>query len=381
MISNDNDPALPRWLSVLPELVRTRCDFVMVTVAGARGSTPRPSGTRMLVTRDAIIDTIGGGQLEHRAVAVAHDWLDDNTVHGAQLRRFALGPALNQCCGGVADLLFEKRQADAWRWASQAASAVQAGQGVALATVLPPLSAKDKRAKDSSGPDCCSALINNPQTVCLGLESRAPGESSLAQWLSSWLDTDQGDAALSMKRAQLDGTAVSILIERIRPPDLQISLFGAGHVGRAIAVILATLPCALRWIDSRAGEFPAAALANNVQRLVVDTPSREVFAAPPGSYFLVMTHSHPLDEEICDAVLSRDDITYLGLIGSTSKARQFKTRLSRRGHCPARLARLICPIGIPGVGGKAPAEIAVAVVADILRRYTAAKASHSKGNT
>ena len=88
-------------------------------------------------------------------------------------------------------------------------------------------------------------------------------------------------------------------------------------------------------------------------------------AAPPGSYFLVMTHSHPLDFALCEAIFARRDFAWLGLIGSASKRSNFTRQLVIRGLDPDRLADLSCPIGIPGIEGKHPAVIALAVAAQL----------------
>jgi xanthine dehydrogenase accessory factor len=96
-------------------------------------------------------------------------------------------------------------------------------------------------------------------------------------------------------------------------------------------------------------------------------PAREVLALPAGAFYLVMTHSHPLDYEICEQVLARDDFSYCGLIGSRSKRRRFEKRMRRQGMPDARLARLTCPIGVRGIDGKRPGEIAIAVTAELLQ--------------
>ncbi len=87
---------------------------------------------------------------------------------------------------------------------------------------------------------------------------------------------------------------------------------------------------------------------------------------PAGSCYLIMTHSHPLDLEICDRVLRRDDFVYCGLIGSLSKRRRFERLLRKQGMTDDVLRRLTCPIGIAGIDGKKPAEIALAAAAEIL---------------
>ena len=147
-------------------------------------------------------------------------------------------------------------------------------------------------------------------------------------------------------------------------------LFGAGHVGRALVQVLGLLPYRVRWIDGRAEMFPPS-LPANVEVECSASPRRDVAAAPPGSFFLVMTHSHPTDLEICDQVLKRGDFAFLGLIGSESKRTAFLSRLRQRGYGQVALDRLTCPIGLPQVTAKEPASIAVAVAGQLLARSEA----------
>ncbi len=159
-------------------------------------------------------------------------------------------------------------------------------------------------------------------------------------------------------------------MEKAPTPDFQLVLFGAGHVGRAVVRTLADLPCATTWVDSREDEFPNDIPANE-QRVCTDEPECEVDAAAAGSYFLVMTHSHALDQVLSERILKRDDFAYFGLIGSLSKRRQFERRLLDRGVSQAQLARMRCPIGVDGIAGKAPATIAIAVAAELLQHHSA----------
>jgi len=143
-------------------------------------------------------------------------------------------------------------------------------------------------------------------------------------------------------------------------------LFGAGHVARALVAVLAGLPCRVTWVDGRESEFPAD-VPRNVTIVVTDTPEAEVAAAPTGACFLVMTHSHPLDQALAEAILRRGAFAYFGLIGSVSKRRQFERRMAERGIPPERFADMICPIGVPGIKGKEPSSIAIAVAAQLLQ--------------
>ena len=105
-------------------------------------------------------------------------------------------------------------------------------------------------------------------------------------------------------------------------------------------------------------------------------PVAQVSALPPDAYCLVMTHSHELDQNLCEALLRRGDFAWLGLIGSATKQRRFMQRFKEKGLTQAQLARLTCPIGIPDIQSKQPGAIAVSVAAQLLQlreaRQTAA---------
>jgi xanthine dehydrogenase accessory factor len=90
---------------------------------------------------------------------------------------------------------------------------------------------------------------------------------------------------------------------------------------------------------------------------------------PPRSCYLVMTHSHAIDFEVCGRILRRKDFTYCGLIGSISKRRRFEKRYRAQGMQEHDLERLVCPIGVDGISGKKPAEIAVAATAEVLQAW------------
>ena len=150
------------------------------------------------------------------------------------------------------------------------------------------------------------------------------------------------------------------------PPRFTLQLYGAGHVGRAIVKLLADIDCRVHWIDERETEFPSGLLPPHIERLCVEPVDAEVAKAAAGSCFLVLTHSHDLDLRITQAVLARGDFAWFGLIGSATKRARFESRLRHRGVNDALLARMVCPIGLPGIRGKEPSVIALAVVAQLL---------------
>jgi xanthine dehydrogenase accessory factor len=160
-----------------------------------------------------------------------------------------------------------------------------------------------------------------------------------------------------------------VLAGRLRPALAPLALFGGGHVGQAIVRALAPLPFAVHWIDSRDGIFPA-----DLPALVLTEHSEPVQGAVPalasGSRVLIMSFSHAEDLDIVAACLlrqrERQDLPFIGLIGSRTKWASFRHRLRERGFSEAELDHVTCPIGLPGIAGKQPGVIAASVVAQLL---------------
>ncbi|HCE6994463.1 xanthine dehydrogenase accessory protein XdhC [Pseudomonas aeruginosa] len=184
-------------------------------------------------------------------------------------------------------------------------------------------------------------------------------------------DTRLERFSLGASLGQCCGGATVLLFEPMGQPQAHIAVFGAGHVGRALVPLLASLPCRVRWIDSREHEFPAT-LPDGVEKVVNGEVLDEVERMPPGSHFIVMTHNHPLDLELTAAILARNDFAYFGLIGSKTKRVKFEHRLRERGVDAERLQRMRCPMGLEQVKGKLPAEIAISIAGEVIATYNAA---------
>ncbi|MFT7721690.1 MAG: xanthine dehydrogenase accessory protein XdhC [Roseateles sp.] len=194
----------------------------------------------------------------------------------------------------------------------------------------------------------------------LAAEVRYPLGPSLGQCCGGvvWLRFERVAAGEDLA-ARLPG-------EALRP----LALFGAGHVGDAIARIARELPLALHWIDSRDGQFPAGPPVRGWRQEVCSPAADAVADLAPGAAVLVMSHSHAEDFDILAACLQRQrerrDLPFIGMIGSRTKWASFRQRLAARGFGEAEWGRVACPIGVPGVAGKQPAVIAVAVLAQVL---------------
>ncbi len=318
---------MTRLLEPARQLLAAGEPAVLVTVADARGSSPRNTGAAMLVTRQGLVGTIGGGRLEYEASELARARLTGK--QGDSLSEMALGPALGQCCGGNVLLLLEPLDTEAvQRLATLQGAPEQAAMVTCLAEPL------QHRAYTADDPTPLQPAIR---------DALATGEPGTAKDREGrrWLIQPIGDR---------------------RP---LVLLFGAGHVGKAVAAALAPLPCRLRWVDQRAEMFPTP-LPHDTEAITARSPVDWVAEAPPQASYLVMTHSHDLDFTICEAVLARGDFAYAGLIGSSTKRKQCERRLTAHGIDQAVLAKLVCPIGIAGTTDKRPAVIAAMTAAQLL---------------
>jgi xanthine dehydrogenase accessory factor len=299
------------WLTKLPELAASE-PVAMVSVLASEGSAPRGAGTRMLVTATGQSGTIGGGNLEYQAAQQARSILA-LPAGSWRVQDYPLGPLLGQCCGGRVRLLVEHVDPAALGWLAQAASAR------ILITQLHPARIERQVCERA-------ALTALPARGDLP----APGAEF-----------------------------AEVIAVRRRP----LYLFGAGHVGQAVARHAANLPFQLAWFDTR----PELEALPGVT--IVDEPAitQCIAEAPEEAAVLILTHDHGLDYALTSAALARARLAYIGLIGSATKRARFVARWRHEGVSDAALARLTCPIGIAGIVGKEPDVIAVAALAQLLQ--------------
>src|ERR1700733_4867779 len=253
----------------LIDAIEAEGSAALVTLARAEGSSPREAGVRMVVRPSGgFHGTIGGGTLEFTALEAASEALRRGRGP-ARRRSVALGPELGQCCGGRVEWrveTFDKRDVEDL----SALAIAEGGASSTLGARLGPDGRVQRTLTPSAGERRLARLTDESWTEPLGGLSRA------------------------------------------------VYLFGAGHVGRALALALAPLPFAVRWIDPRRDAFPAHAPAN-VTLIHAPEPSVELASAPDGALVVVITHSHALDLEIVAQALRLERFGYVGLIGSGAK--------------------------------------------------------------
>ena len=248
-----------------------RPDSVLVEVTDVKGSAPRDAGAWMLVARDMIFRTIGGGQLEYMVIDHARKILAGGRDTPMDV---PLGPEIGQCCGGRVGLSFKR--------------------------------------------------------VNRGLTDELVGKV---------------DAEIAT-----------------RP---HVYVFGAGHVGDALANALSFTPVRVTLVDTREAELMACDVPG-VETCLSAMPEQVVRSAPPGSAFIVLTHDHALDFLIVTEALQRRDAVYVGMIGSKTKKATFKNWLKREVGSDDLFENLVCPVGGAVVKDKRPEVIAALVAAEVL---------------
>lgn len=251
---------------------------ILVEIESVKGSSPREAGTFMLISQEALWETIGGGQFEYMAIDHARAMLRNGATEDGM--DIPLGPEIGQCCGGRTLLRFRLVTAD----------------------------------------------------IAAALEARLK------------VETEQQPA---------------------------VFIFGAGHVGKALTDALSLLPLTLTVVETRENELRD--LSAGVASVLTPMPEAVVAKIPANGAAIIVTHDHALDFLIAREALARDDLAYVGMIGSKTKRATFSHWLEREGEPPSRLAKLTLPIGGNSVRDKRPAVIAALVAAELLQAFSAAE--------
>lgn len=333
---------MKNWLGALEESIEAGRPATLVTIADAKGSSPREAGVKMLVTEADSAGTVGGGNLEHEAIRLSRLMLT-KAERTTELRRFALGPSLGQCCGGNTQLLFEPVvAAPTADWMEPLRAFARSDEPSVLVSPI---------GSGAGG----KLLVTDDQTTGaeLPLELLAAARKLLKK---------PGNASV---RLWADGDGREYLLEQNPGHRGNVLLIGAGHVGKALAGVLGTLPFAVTWADDRPEQYPED-IADNITVRCTPHLEQAIDEAPADTIYLVMTYSHDLDYALCARVLKRGDFRYLGLIGSKTKRARFEKTMADLDIDPILVERVICPIGLDGIDSKQPTVIAVATAAQIL---------------
>ncbi|MGL1921860.1 MAG: xanthine dehydrogenase accessory protein XdhC [Hyphomicrobiales bacterium] len=289
-------------------------DCALISVIATAGSTPREVGARiMLNSKGGFNGTIGGGNLENLSLEMARKMLTDKQAR-IHLQKHLLGPDMGQCCGGAVTVLIEVFTA------------------------------------------------NQLDTIARFNELEMRGE----------FFTNTVVNANSVRREIVDtGEIVELkdnqFSEQFGLKKSPIYIFGAGHVGKALMLHLASLPFEITWVDNRKSEFPQAVPAN-FNLLCLNQPHKALLQAPDEAQILILTHDHDIDFEIVSVALQMDRFAYVGMIGSKTKKARFVSKFKKLGLSENQINTMVTPIGLPCITSKKPQAIAISVVADLLSR-------------
>ena len=295
--------------------------LALVEVAGTKGSTPREKGAFMLVSREAIVGTIGGGQLEYMAIDKARQ------------------------------MLFSPLEGE---------MAAKRSEGVL----------SEGTAGASSTPS-----TTPPDGFAATLPSRGRGTRIEVDEVCATLDVPLGPeigqccgGRVEVLIRLVDGALAAELVSAAEAEEAQLPhvyIFGGGHVGQALASAIALLPVHGVVIETRAEALEG--MPESVETRLTPMPEAEVRNAPAGTAFAILTHDHALDFLIVAEALKRDDAAYVGMIGSKTKKATFRNWFLKSGDgTDAEFARLVSPIGGDAVKDKRPPVIAALAAAEIM---------------
>ena len=314
MIDNSLTNPKSNWIAAANHLLSEKQMIAHAIIISVRGSAPREIGANMLISDAQIWNTIGGGSLEFEVMRVARELIQKNNLKPTALYRkvinLALGPDMGQCCGGNVKVLLE---------------------------IL-------------SRPDIDKLLKYSDKALPLV----HPLKSGIPIEVSNSTDIRKFDNSLKNEFFVLP-------IEKKLDP---LFIYGAGHVGRALVKIIDNLDFDIHWVDIDEKRFPEGS-AFNFSKVIALDPSLIASHAPNNAYHVIITHSHPLDEAICFALLSKNQFRFCGLIGSKTKNARFRSRLSKMGIIDEQLTRLTCPIGIDEINSKQPVKVAISIAAQL----------------
>ncbi len=344
------------WTREFASLAQSGEPFVTITVIDVIGSAPREVGARMLVTESGEFESIGGGNLEYTAIRRAREILRRTVNSQRETEMFGLGIEMSQCCGGAVRLLFEKLS---FEEITKCAHEFNSQNNRTIKFLVSPLDGEcspfvlNNKSDWDDVPELFRCATNNL------LRTTVPNACLVSDGESEWF------------------------ITRLDELPNKIVVFGAGHVGKALVRLLGALPFRIDWVDQRTDIFPE--VVPDTVAVKKQSELKEILMnQEPGTFYVVMTHSHGLDYEICLEILKQRDFGWLGLIGSETKRRRFEKRFVADGIDPFTLRRLECPIGIGTIKGKHPAVIAMSTAAKLLevrQRVQDVEASARTGTT
>lgn len=314
---------------------------VLCSIIASEGSAPRGAGAKMLVTEDGLtVGTVGGGAVEYRCGQLAAELCREKRSR-FQSYRLSSGQIadIGMICGGSVELFLQyisPVDSQALPLAAEAAALSGSGRGAWLITAM------DRGGGWRWG-------LWDRLGGLRGLEGIFP--QALAPLLGETPRLGRGDPLLYAEPLSRAGT---------------VYLFGAGHVGKALAALLDMTDFRVVICDARPHAasrelFPQAA---EVKCLAYEDAFAHLPPVTEEDYIVIMTPGHQADFEVLRQALATP-ARYIGCIGSRRKVASTREKLLATGIAAEEIDRVWSPIGLD-IGGDTPAEIAVSVAAQLI---------------
>jgi xanthine dehydrogenase accessory factor len=373
------------WSEAVRSLERHK-PFALATVINVRGSTPREVGAKMIVREDGQFGTIGGGCGEAEVFRKARLLLGEN--QGARLAEVDLTGDFDQqeigSCGGIMDVFIDLWSPTAdLSTARELADAAEHSRAAALLTLVDPgpgeATAGVKAVIESSDGRLPAPLSGLPSHALTQLIERT------ADAVPVLLEVEGDGSLRDVVRMEPSGSP-RIFVDPITGAQ-RLIIAGAGHIAVPLATLGSLLGFHVTVIDDRTSfanqeRFPTA------DKLIVKPfkAAMESLQLDRHCYVISVTRGHSFDEEVVRAALQQQRRLvregagcFIGLIGSRRRVRAMLSRLEEEGFDRRLLNEIHAPLGLD-IGAETPEEIAVAIIAEMIReRRTGVRDDFSLG--
>ena len=345
------------WLKPVKTASALNKGFVLLTIISTKGSTPCSNGDKIVFSgAESVFGSIGGGNLEFKALSFAEELLSLNS-NGTYLKKYPLGASLGQCCGGYVNVMFESFiQSDATNsWIKTVSNLLQDNEDFIVATIVDSNSEIEFSSKKFVYLDG-NLSPNIDDKKISSLITKSAKDLLLLS-----------DSPTIVQFENQSGALTEVCFEKVLTSEVQpVVIFGAGHISRALMPILINLPIKIYWIDDRAEQFDKYQGDTSQIDIICDDFVQSIPDLPDSSYCLVITYSHQIDFEICEKMITQNNFSYLGMIGSEIKGKKFRDRFHQKNFSEEVINKFICPIGDKQKFLKSPAAIAVTIAMDLI---------------
>lgn len=332
-----------KWVSAVNETLSRKQPLVMALILSQEGSTPRTTGTRMMIGADGYVGTIGGGRIEASVMETAREMLHKP---GAVTISFDLtseiADAMDMVCGGKLEILIDSIAPDETNrlfFSSLLQMLDQRQKGLMVTELL------------ESGVLQVRRAVLHEDGVVIGTPDFKMEIDSIPQKLRAPILIQSGDRKFFIEPVMASGT---------------VYLFGAGHVSLQTAILAKRVGFEVVVLDDRM-EFANTSRFSDADDVRVPASFEIAFEGleiHADSYLVILTRGHLHDKTVLQQAL-KTPAGYIGMIGSRKKRDAIYQALENEGFTTKDFQKVHCPIGI-SIGAQTPEEIAVSIVAELI---------------